>query len=72
MKEICISEIKLNDQTLKLGKNNDLEYVRLSFQNQTCEENFMSTSHIVIQNGKVKSSKCKGSHKLNLHRTTLA
>ena len=57
---LCISNLKLNNETIKIGRYNDLKKFRFSQKNQECRNDFMSTSKIQIRGKEVISSRCKG------------
>jgi len=54
---VCITSLSINGEQLLVGKNNDLQSFWMS-KGQICDDDFMSTEEITIQNGKVISSIC--------------
>ena len=44
---------------LKFGKNRDLDSIRISSTNATCDENFEIARTVLIRNGKVIESECE-------------
>ena len=43
---------------LKFGKNRDLNFITVSSNNTTCDENFEIARTILIQNGEIVGSAC--------------
>ena len=50
---VCITGLYLNDEQLLVGKDNDLEGFWLDQDQPNCVDGYMSTSHMIIQNGQV-------------------
>ena len=44
---------------LKFGKNRDLDFVRISSTNATCDENFEIARTVLIRNGEIIESECE-------------
>ena len=56
---VCITGLYLNDKQLLVGKDNDLEGFWLDQDQPFCKDGYMSTSHIIIQNGQVVLSQAR-------------
>ena len=56
----CITSLKINENQILVGKNKDMSVFWIDGNNNQCTENIMSTSQIIIQNGDIISSECKG------------
>ena len=44
---------------LKFGKNRDLDSIRISSTNATCDENFEIARTVLIRNGEIIESECE-------------
>ena len=55
---VCISSFEVNGQQLLVGNSNSQKFFWIDGNQNRCDDNFMSTPQITIQNGKVISSKC--------------
>ena len=57
---VCISGLQINGEQLNVGKNDDQSEFWIDKDNNRCDDNYMSTAQISIQNGEIISSACKG------------
>ena len=56
---VCITSLTVNNEQLLVGENNDLVYFWMDENDLRCEDNYMATDVLEIQNGKVVYSNCK-------------
>ena len=56
---VCITSLTVNNEPLLVGENNNLPYFWIDENDKRCEDNYMATDVLKIQNGKVVYSKCK-------------
>ena len=58
---VCITSLTVNNEPLLVGINNDLTYFWMDENDlvDRCEDNYMATDVLEIQNGKVVYSNCK-------------
>ena len=56
---VCITSLTVNNEQLLVGENNDHAYFWMDENDLRCEENYMATDVLEIQNGKVVYSDCK-------------
>ena len=56
---VCITSLTVNNEQLLVGENNDHAYFWMDENDLRCEENYMATDVMEIQNGKVVYSDCK-------------
>ena len=58
--EVCITGLFVNDKQLLVGKNADKESFWFRKNQTSCLDDFMSTEQLLIKNGTVAMSSCKG------------
>ena len=56
---VCITGLYINEEQLLVGKYDDLEGFWLDHDQPNCVDGYMSSSHMIIKNGKVVLSQCK-------------
>ena len=56
---VCITGLFVNKKQIRVGKGNDLEAFWLDHDQPSCIDGYMSSSHMIIQNGEVVLSQCK-------------
>ena len=61
--KVCISSLRLNNEQVFVGKNDDLSHFSFDNDGLTCEADKMTTPLLTIQNGTAVSSICKGFEK---------
>ena len=59
---ICITSLLINRNPILVGENNNLQSFWIDSDQPYCSDEYMSSSQIMIQNGQVISSTCKGQH----------
>ena len=57
---VCITSVKVNDLKIHTGSQKDNPVFWLDGDQNECNENYMSTKQITIQNNRIISSQCKG------------
>ena len=57
---VCISSLQINGNQVKFGQNDDQSEFWIDKNKNQCDDDYMSTAQISIQNDKVFSSACKG------------
>ena len=58
--KVCISSLRLNNEQIFVGKNDDLSHFAFDNDGLACKADRMTTPLLTIQNGTVVSSRCKG------------
>ena len=72
---VCITSLTVNNEQLLVGEDNDLSYFWMDENDLRCEDNYMATDVLEIQNGKVAYSECKqdniGRNNIQFDHTTV-
>ena len=55
---VCITGLFINGNQLLVGKNDDLQSFWIDGDANDCQDNFLSSTQITIQNGQVSDSAC--------------
>ena len=58
--DVCIEKFFVNDKQIFVGALNDQSSFIIDGNQNSCQDQKMTTSQITIQNGEVLSSECKG------------
>ena len=58
--DVCIEKFFVNDKQIFVGALNDQSFFIIDGNQNSCQEQKMTTTQITIQNGEVISSECKG------------